>query len=206
MRMQKNWAASIIRRSAYMQVRLRGHASEIARAIDAHGPARLDLRSIDYGRFPAEIEAGLGSLTIAGREVKVFQTDDPGEIDWSSVDVDIVIEATGVFTDGVQVRAHLEAGAKKVIITAPATHEDLTVVLGVNDERYDAKWSEDNLVEIEKGWIKKGNSLEEIAAQIDVKRYSKNPHGRMLLGRYTCRKAFRFFMVNLVCSVHKGLT
>ena len=73
----------------------------------------------DYGRFPAEIEAGLGSLTIAGREVKVFQTDDPGQIDWSSADVDVVIESTGEFDYREAAAKHLRGSVKKVIISAP---------------------------------------------------------------------------------------
>lgn len=91
----------------------------------------------DYGRFPAEIEAGLGSLTIGGREVKVFQTDDPGEIDWSSVDVDVVIESTGEFDYREAAAKHLRGSVKKVIISAPAKDEDWTVILGVNHDQYD---------------------------------------------------------------------
>ena len=64
---------------------------------------------------------------------------DPGKLDWSSVGAEIVVESTGVFTDGKAAKAHLDAGAKKVIITAPATNEDVTLVLGVNDSTYDAK-------------------------------------------------------------------
>ena len=67
----------------------------------------------------------------------VLSEKDPSRLPWQKLGVDIVIESTGVFTDASQVRAHLEAGAKKVIITAPATGEDITLVLGVNDAAYD---------------------------------------------------------------------
>ena len=92
-----------------------------------------------YGRFPGIVEAGEGSIRIDGRELKVLSQKDPARLPWKNLEVDIVIESTGIFTDGLQVRAHLDAGAKKAIITAPAKNEDITLVLGVNDARYDPK-------------------------------------------------------------------
>ena len=89
-----------------------------------------------YGIFPGKIAVGEGVIQIDGRNVAVLNQKDPTRLPWKDLGVDIVIESTGVFTDGAQVRAHLEAGAKKAIITAPATHEDMTLVLGVNDEDY----------------------------------------------------------------------
>ncbi|HEY7714018.1 MAG TPA: type I glyceraldehyde-3-phosphate dehydrogenase [Candidatus Binatia bacterium] len=89
-----------------------------------------------YGRFPGKIVVGEGVLQIDGRNIVVLNQKEPSRLPWRDLGVDIVIESTGVFTDGVKVRAHLEAGAKKVIITAPATHEDVTLVLGVNDGDY----------------------------------------------------------------------
>jgi len=89
-----------------------------------------------YGMFPGQIEIGEGVLKIDGWEIKVLNQKDPSRLPWRALGVDIVIESTGVFTDGEHVRAHLEAGAKKVIITAPATNEDITLVLGVNDSAY----------------------------------------------------------------------
>jgi glyceraldehyde 3-phosphate dehydrogenase len=89
-----------------------------------------------YGIFPGQIETGEGVLKIDGWEIMVLNQKDPSRLPWRALGVDIVIESTGVFTDGAHVRAHLEAGAKKVIITAPATNEDLTLVLGVNDSAY----------------------------------------------------------------------
>ena len=89
-----------------------------------------------YGIFPGQIETGEGVLKIDNWEIMVLNQKDPSRLPWRALGVDIVIESTGVFTDGAHVRAHLEAGAKKVIITAPATNEDITLVLGVNDSAY----------------------------------------------------------------------
>jgi glyceraldehyde 3-phosphate dehydrogenase len=89
-----------------------------------------------YGRFPGKVVVGEGVLQIDGRNVVVLNQKEPSRLPWKDLGVDIVVESTGVFTDGTQVRAHLEGGAKKVIITAPATHEDITLVLGVNDACY----------------------------------------------------------------------
>ena len=92
-----------------------------------------------YGTFAGTLEIGEGVLRAGGWEIAVLNQKDPSRLPWKQLGVDIVIESTGVFTDGAQVRAHLDAGAKKVIITAPAKNEDLTVVLGVNDSSYDPK-------------------------------------------------------------------
>jgi glyceraldehyde 3-phosphate dehydrogenase len=92
-----------------------------------------------YGIFPGTIEAGEGMLKIDDWEMVVLNQKDPSRLPWKQLGVDIVIESTGVFTDAAQVRAHLDAGAKKVIITAPATNEDITLVLGVNDSAYDPR-------------------------------------------------------------------
>jgi glyceraldehyde 3-phosphate dehydrogenase len=89
-----------------------------------------------YGIFPGRIETGEGVLKIDDWEIVVLNQKDPSRLPWRALGVDIVIESTGVFTDGNHVRAHLEAGAKKAIITAPATNEDITLVLGVNDSAY----------------------------------------------------------------------
>jgi glyceraldehyde 3-phosphate dehydrogenase len=92
-----------------------------------------------YGIFPGKIELGEGAMRVDGQEIAVLNQKDPSRMPWKQLGVELVIESTGVFTDGAQVRAHLDAGAKKAIITAPATHEDLTVVLGVNDSTYDPR-------------------------------------------------------------------
>jgi len=90
-----------------------------------------------YGRFPAEIEVGPDYFRVGGKEIKVFAQKDPAMIPWQDMGVSIVIESTGLFTDGSKAAAHRTAGAKKVIISAPATNVDLTVVMGVNERVYD---------------------------------------------------------------------
>ncbi len=92
-----------------------------------------------YGTFPGRVEIGEGLLRVDGWKIMVLNRKDPSRLPWKKLGVDIVIESTGIFTDGIQVRSHLEAGAKKVIITAPAKNEDITVVLGVNDSTYDPR-------------------------------------------------------------------
>jgi glyceraldehyde 3-phosphate dehydrogenase len=92
-----------------------------------------------YGIYPGAIEVGEGVLKIDGRNLVVLNQKDPSRLPWRQLSIDIVIESTGVFTDAAQVRAHLDAGAKKVIITAPAKDEDITVVLGVNDSEYNPR-------------------------------------------------------------------
>src|SRR5579859_4231166 len=90
-----------------------------------------------YGRFPGEVEATEDSLIVNGHKIKVLSQRDPGQIPWSDLGVELVIESTGLFTDGDKAAAHLRGGAKKVIISAPAKGEDLTIVLGVNENMYD---------------------------------------------------------------------
>jgi glyceraldehyde 3-phosphate dehydrogenase len=90
------------------------------------------------GRFPAEVEAGEGSLTIDGKELKVLSERDPAALPWGDLGVDVVIESTGLFTGREDAGKHLAAGARKVIISAPAKEPDVTVALGVNfDSDYD---------------------------------------------------------------------
>ncbi|EKY1943757.1 type I glyceraldehyde-3-phosphate dehydrogenase [Cronobacter turicensis] len=90
------------------------------------------------GTLPATVEAGEGELKVDGRAIRVFSERDPGNIPWSSVGVEIVIEATGFFIDKAQAEAHItKGGAKRVIISAPAKNDDLTIVMGVNHEQYD---------------------------------------------------------------------
>jgi len=93
----------------------------------------------NYGVFPAQIEARDDAIVVDGQAIKVLAERDPAKIPWRDFGVEIVIEGTGLFTDAQKASAHLQGGAKKVIITAPAKNEDWTVVLGVNDDRYDPK-------------------------------------------------------------------
>jgi glyceraldehyde 3-phosphate dehydrogenase len=106
---------------------------------DLHTNAHLFRYDSNYGIFPGEIKVGEGVLNIDGRNVVVLNQKDPARLPWRQLGIDLVIESTGVFTDAAQVRAHLDAGAKKVIITAPAKDEDITVVLGVNDANYNPR-------------------------------------------------------------------
>jgi glyceraldehyde 3-phosphate dehydrogenase len=92
-----------------------------------------------YGVYPGKVEIGEGLLQVDGWNIAVLNQRDPSKLPWKKLGVDIVIESTGVFNDGNQVRAHLDAGAKKAIITAPAKNEDFTLVLGVNDADYDPR-------------------------------------------------------------------
>ena len=90
------------------------------------------------GRLPVSVEAGEGTIVVDGKAITVYAERDPGNLPWSKLDVDIVVESTGFFTDAGKAKAHLSAGAKKVIISAPANGEDLTVVMGVNHQDYDS--------------------------------------------------------------------
>lgn len=91
-----------------------------------------------HGVLDATVEVGEGSIIVNGRAVKVFAERDPGNLPWGSVGAEIVIESTGIFTSKEKASLHLKGGAKKVIISAPATDEDITIVLGVNEDKYDA--------------------------------------------------------------------
>jgi len=84
-----------------------------------------------------EVTATAAGISVAGKEIKVFAERDPKAIPWGELGVDIVVESTGIFTDGEKARAHVEGGARKVIISAPATNVDATFVVGVNDDAYD---------------------------------------------------------------------
>jgi len=91
----------------------------------------------NYGRFPGEITASDDAILVNGQRVQVLAQRDPAQIPWRDYGVEIVVESTGLFTDGQKAAAHLQGGAKKVIISAPAKNEDLTMVLGVNENMYD---------------------------------------------------------------------
>ncbi|MCG6566212.1 type I glyceraldehyde-3-phosphate dehydrogenase [Tessaracoccus sp. ZS01] len=91
------------------------------------------------GRFPGEVSYDDDALTVDGKEIKAFAEKDPAALPWKDLGVDIVIESTGFFTDATKAQAHIQAGAKKVLISAPAKNEDITIVMGVNDELYDTE-------------------------------------------------------------------
>jgi glyceraldehyde 3-phosphate dehydrogenase len=104
---------------------------------DAHTLAHLLKYDSVHGRFSRSVEAKGNSIIVDGREIEVTAIKDPSQLPWKDLDVDIVIESTGVFRDREGAGKHLQAGAKKVIISAPGKNPDLTVVLGVNEDQYD---------------------------------------------------------------------
>ena len=89
------------------------------------------------GRFPGEVTATADEITVNGNPFKAFAHRDPKELPWGDIGADVVVESTGIFTDATKAKVHVEGGAKKVIISAPATNEDVTIVMGVNDGDYD---------------------------------------------------------------------
>jgi len=105
--------------------------------IDTAMNALLFKHDSTYGAYPGTVTHTEDALIVDGRVIKVLQVASPAELPWRDLGVDIVIESTGRFTDADKARAHIDAGAKKVIISAPAKKEDVTIVLGVNDAMYD---------------------------------------------------------------------
>ena len=121
-------------------IELHPHKLEVAAVndlADAKTNAHLFKYDTNYGTYTGTSESRDGSLIIDGKEIRVFSERDPGNIPWAELGVELVVESTGIFTDAAQASAHLKGGAKKVIISAPAKNEDITLVLGVNDHRYD---------------------------------------------------------------------
>jgi glyceraldehyde 3-phosphate dehydrogenase (phosphorylating) len=110
-------------------------------ALNDLGDARTMAHLLEYdsnlGPYPGDVELGDGVLRAGGEEVKILSERDPAALPWGDLDVDVVLESTGFFTDREGAGKHLAAGAEKVVISAPATDPDVTLVLGVNDETYD---------------------------------------------------------------------
>ena len=106
--------------------------------VDVATNAHLLKYDSNYGRFNGNVQAVDGGIAIDGEVIKVFAERDPAQIPWGDAGVEIVIESTGFFTDATKAAAHRHGSVKKVIISAPASNEDVTIVLGVNDETYDA--------------------------------------------------------------------
>ncbi|MDR4889199.1 glyceraldehyde-3-phosphate dehydrogenase [Fredinandcohnia sp. QZ13] len=110
-------------------------------AINASYPAETLSHLIKYdtnhGKFNAEVIPGDDSLLVNGKRVQLLSSRDPLELPWKSLNIDIVIEATGKFNSKEKANLHLQAGAKKVILTAPGKNEDITIVMGVNEDKYD---------------------------------------------------------------------
>ncbi|MBM3939704.1 MAG: type I glyceraldehyde-3-phosphate dehydrogenase [SAR202 cluster bacterium] len=106
---------------------------------DSKTNAHLFKYDTNYGVYPGKVEVENGALSIDGHKIKSVSERDPAKLPWGDLGVDIVIESTGVFTNAEKAAGHIEGGAKKVIISAPATNEDITLVLGVNEQKYDPK-------------------------------------------------------------------
>src|SRR6185437_16700909 len=111
---------------------------------DLEANAHLFRYDSTYGRFDGTVETGENELIINGKHIRVFSDRDPGQIPWGQVDAQIVIESTGFFTDATKAAAHRRDSVKKVIISAPAKNEDITIVLGVNQDMYDP--AKDNII------------------------------------------------------------
>ena len=113
---------------------------EVAAVNDLTDPktnAHLFKYDSNYGVYPGKVEATENGIAVDGHQVRVLSERDPGSIPWGEYGVEMVVESTGIFTDAAKAGAHMNGGAKKVIISAPASGEDLTMVLGVNDSKYD---------------------------------------------------------------------
>lgn len=104
---------------------------------DARTLAHLFRYDSTYGPFRGEVAAGEKSISVNGKEIEVLSVKDPAHLPWKALGVDYVVESTGLFTEGPRAAAHLAAGARRVVISAPAKNEDLTVVMGVNEGVYD---------------------------------------------------------------------
>jgi glyceraldehyde 3-phosphate dehydrogenase len=104
---------------------------------DAMTNAHLLKYDSNYGIYPGKVEVKEDTIAVDGKKTKVIAERDPGKIQWKDFGVDVVIESTGLFTDAAKASAHFQGGAKKVVISAPAKNEDITVVLGVNEDKYD---------------------------------------------------------------------
>jgi glyceraldehyde 3-phosphate dehydrogenase len=129
-----------IGRNVLRAARERGSGFEIVAVNDLMDPpiaAHLLRYDTVHGRFRGEVEAGEGCLIVDGREVKVLSERNPGDLPWREMGVEVVVESTGLFTKRDGASKHLEAGARKVIISAPATDPDITMCIGVNDAQYD---------------------------------------------------------------------
>ncbi len=126
----------------------------VFRAINQHYSGKLEIAAVNdltdaktnahllkydstYGIYPGKVEAKNDALVVDGKETRVIAEKDPAKIQWKDFGIDVVIESTGLFTEAGKASAHFQGGAKKVIISAPATNEDITIVLGVNENKYD---------------------------------------------------------------------
>ncbi len=129
-----------IGRNFYRAARQKGSDLEIVAVndiMDSKQAAHLLKYDSVLGRLGAEIKVAESSFVVEGNEVKVLSEKDPGSLPWKDLGVDVVVESTGLFTNAEDASKHISAGAQKVIISAPAKNEDITIVMGVNDDKYD---------------------------------------------------------------------
>src|SRR4029079_6021847 len=105
--------------------------------VDAQTNAHLLQYDSNYGNYPGSVAAEEKDIVVDGEKLQVFAEKDPARIPWGDLGVQVVVESTGAFTAATKAKAHLDGGAKKVIISAPARNEDITIVLGVNEKDYD---------------------------------------------------------------------
>src|SRR6187399_3268285 len=129
-----------IGRNFFRAQQQRGADIEIL-AVNDLGDAKTMAHLLKYdsvlGPFPGDVELGDGVITAGGEEMKVLSERDPAALPWGDLGVDVVLESTGFFTKREDAQKHIDAGARKVVISAPATEPDVTLVLGVNDDAYD---------------------------------------------------------------------
>jgi len=131
-----------IGRNVFRAARERGSGYEIVAVNDLMEPkiaAHLLRYDTVHGRFAGTVEPGDGKLVVDGKDVRVLSERDPASLPWKDMGVEVVVESTGFFTKREAASKHLEAGARKVIISAPATDPDITLCIGVNDDQYDAE-------------------------------------------------------------------
>ncbi|HWT06286.1 MAG TPA: type I glyceraldehyde-3-phosphate dehydrogenase [Xanthomonadales bacterium] len=131
-RIGRNFAKALLERHPGVEI---AAVNDLTSAAEC---AHLFKYDSNYGTYPGDVKATADGITIDGKAVRVLAERDPGKLPWKDLGVEVVIESTGLFTDAAKARAHIDGGgAKKVIISAPAKGEDITVVLGVNDGDYD---------------------------------------------------------------------
>ncbi|MDR2486929.1 MAG: type I glyceraldehyde-3-phosphate dehydrogenase [Clostridiales Family XIII bacterium] len=129
-----------IGRNAFKAAIEKGANFEIACINDVTDPQTLaHLLKYDscFGRFDGEVEAREDAIVVDGKEIRITAVRNPAELPWDELGIEVVLESTGLFTKKADAEKHIQAGAKKVIISAPATDEDITIVMGVNEEKYD---------------------------------------------------------------------
>jgi glyceraldehyde 3-phosphate dehydrogenase len=131
-----------IGRNFFRAVQASGADIEIVAANDL-GDLKTMAHLLKYdsilGRFPDEVSVADGGIQVGGKKLTILAEKDPAQLPWKDLEVDVVVESTGFFTDATKAKAHIDGGAKKVIISAPASNEDVTIVMGVNHDVYDAE-------------------------------------------------------------------